>query len=104
MRLVSQHKRPMRQAGLPASPTRSTLDRAEHSLLRRVVEDSILWRETEPVQLRLDGLGAFRANDGDLVRTQLTPLSQQMAAHGSLAPGQEQFRAPHPLRTSSAQD
>jgi len=98
MRLVAKGYNPVRQLWIPGLPFCGALDGTEHSLFGRRVHDSIFGRVANPIQLSGERSGSGSANNGDLRRSQFSPILQQMPDDGGSPPRQQQLRLAHASR------
>src|ERR1700676_231094 len=96
MGLVPENNCPTRQTGLPARPLGGTLDGTEHAALRLWIEDTVLTRETQPIQFGRDRFVIGPTNHGNLGGIQGLPLADEVTDNGGSVPGQQQFGLPHP--------
>src|SRR5579859_6774505 len=96
MGLVPENYRPTRQTGLPARPSGGTMDGAEHAALRLRIDNTVLTRETQPVQFGKDRFVIGPAYHRNLGGIQDLPLADEVTDNGGSVPGQKQFGLPHP--------
>ena len=86
VRLVAQYDGPVGKPLVPTTPKRRALNRAEHAALGRLIDDTLMAGDAQPLQFPFERPVRGPDDDRDLPRFEALPLFEQVAEHRSLSP------------------